>query len=481
VPIPDGLGVFLNTGILSMPSFELERLIGWQDDLLTRFRQVSFDPKPSSQILERALLKEPSLKAFFDAESVREGGRIATHQLLYGLHQDRSRWTLSFFHAGTSPIEIPLSASALPSVVPLLRAATHTGRWENLAQELDDCRVLQPWLKAKDTRLSWTQMFGPGIQRLEHASLLISSREARILIDPISLAVDGPSALPGVELAPSTPHLPVDAILITHGHLDHWHIPSILHHAGDASTPVVVPRIPFPSLLSQDEFVQSMRDIGQQVCDPAWNDSLRIKDMEIDVLPFFGEQPTVEGPVPPQGVRNWGNCYRIGTPDFSIFVFVDCGEDPMGTAAEVLQASVAQRGPPDIVVSCCRELREAPFWQGLFTFWMTLPFRELQQLVVKRGSGLGPSITLGPDGVASVCAAASVPYFAPYAHGFAGVGKEILDIGWGNHEPPESEMLNRIKRSLAGARSSTDVINWRPGDILRPRKYRGLHRIQTSA
>ena len=75
-------------------------------------------------------------------------------------------------------------------------------------------------------------------------------------------------------------------MLVTHGHLDHWHVPTILRHGGDGSVPVIVPRIPVASLLAQDEAQQSLRDVGRTVLAPGWGETVRIGDIEIDILPF---------------------------------------------------------------------------------------------------------------------------------------------------------------------------------------------------
>ncbi|HEX8539147.1 MAG TPA: MBL fold metallo-hydrolase [Cystobacter sp.] len=349
----------------------------------------------------------------------------------------------------------------------LLRESLQGKPWSALSETLSEPRIVEVTASGGAEGLKWPRFEGPGIQRLEHASLLIASEQAKILIDPVALAACGPLGLSNLDQSPSNMDVAIDAMLITHGHLDHWHIPSIMRYGGDGGVPVIVPRIPFPSLLAQDDMLQSLKDVGQNALAPAWGETVRIKDIEIDILPFFGEQPTLKGPLPPENVRNWGNCYRIHTPGFSVIVLVDSGTDSLGSVEEVLKQSVARRGEPDLILSCCREMTGAPFWQGLFTFWMVLPISELQKLVRSRTGKHGPSVTMGPQGIGDACVSFKAKAFAPYANGFRGIGLEIEDIGWGDGEPPEAQVLGQIESRIAEQGGDTRVIRWLPGDVLR--------------
>ncbi|MDE1715947.1 MBL fold metallo-hydrolase [Chromobacterium amazonense] len=465
--VNDELGVFLNTGILAARAHDLGRLIQHQENILTQFLDAGFVPKACAAILANELDRYPYLTGLFDVASVAAGGCIASQALLYDFHQDRGLWSFACSQAGSELAAQSIQAGDIEQVGAGLRHALQKNDWQLLAEQLGAPRLLECSHTDVGAPLAWPAFDGPGIQRLEHASLLISSETTRLLIDPISLAIGGNVGLPDLDLAPSNLAYPVDGILVSHGHLDHWHIPTILRHGGDGSVPVIVPHIPVASLLSQDDMRQSLADVGQTVMAPAWGDTVHIGDIAIDILPFYGEQPTIGASSAPYGVRNWGNCYRVTTPQFSVILLVDSGSDAMGSVMDVLERSLEKRGPPDLLLSCCREMTKAPFWQGLFTFWLTLPMTELQKLAKQQVEKSLASITLGPDGIAEACLRFGIGKFAPYANGFCGIGKAIHDIGWGNDEPSEAEVVQRICTRIDEAGGKTEVVAWLPGDVIR--------------
>jgi hypothetical protein len=114
---------------------------------------------------------------------------------------------------------------------------------------------------------------------------------------------------------------------------------------------IVVPQVPRPSLLTPEDFSHSLSLASQpHVVLPRYK-TLRVGDIEIEVLPFFGEQPTRRGPSMPEGFRNWGNCYRISCPTFSALILADSGEDPMGRMSDVARNVVDKSGPVDVVMN----------------------------------------------------------------------------------------------------------------------------------
>lgn len=462
--IPHNLGVYLSTGMLA--NTDVLKLIGVQKELVGKFLENRFDPTICSNILEATLDCVPEMKKYFNVESMRRGGCVASNYLLYEAHQDQNVWALSFFKEGMTPIALSLPGQSISEVTKGLREGLQGRGWEQLSQTLAEPKILG-MAPSISPAPEWPTFTGPGIQRLEHASLIIASENTKILLDPIGLAAAGPFGFPCLDQMTSNMNHSFDAIMLTHGHLDHWHLPTILRYGREGSVPVIVPQIPFASLLALDDFAKCLQGVGQSVIESAWGETVMIGDIEIDVLPFYGEQPFVSGPKPPDGVRNWGNCYRINTPQFSAIVLADSGDDAMGRTKDSIAASVARRGPPDIILSCCREMNKAPFWQGLFTYWMVLPFEELHKVVISREKEEGVSITLGPEGIADVCKQSDAKLFAPYAHGFRGMGNTIDDIAWGSGESAESVMTARIERSLCAKGATTKVVNWLPGDIIR--------------
>lgn len=429
------------------------------DELLKGMLGVGFEPRATRALLEEAnaRLAVPALRP----QGVEDGGYLVTEQVLFP--QESTWWMV--LQEGEARWSTPLPEDAILPVADFLRQATRNVSLEALraAWPFDDESWQERLFTAAPPGPRWPETSAPGLYRREHASLFIRSRTTGILVDPIGLQ----RRLPHMELAPLFPApLPVDAVAITHSHVDHWHVPSLLAHLPGHGTPVLVPRVPRPSLLTFQDFAQVLRACGQQVLAPAWGETVRVGDIEVDILPFYGEQPVGEGPPVREGLRNWGNCYRFTTEDFSCLLLVDSGSDPEGHMAQVVADSCRRRGPVDVVLACQREFL-SPFFGGLSHYWAALPWARLQQLYRDYQEGRLRSGTAGPAGAAALCAAAQARYFLAYANGFEGVGNPITDVGWGEGEPSEAHCNALMREELARLGASTQVLEGRPGEVLR--------------
>jgi hypothetical protein len=223
---------------------------------------------------------------------------------------------------------------------------------------------------------------------------------------------------------------------------------------------VIVPRVPRPSLLCTEDMATSLRLAGQTVSDPAWWSTVEIGDFVIDVLPFYGEQPLRQRSGVAAEARNWGNCYRFTCPEFSAAILVDSGVDPSGTMIDVLERSVAERGPLDVLLSCCFSFPEG-YNPGLPIYFLTVPLEHLRDFYLHpeaRGS-----MTLGTSGLVRACQVSRCRYFLPYAHGFQGLFRSPKSAEGGRQI--EQEVLGAIQEGLG--ESSTQVLSWHPGDIAR--------------
>ncbi|NBD12959.1 MBL fold metallo-hydrolase [Corallococcus silvisoli] len=438
-----------------MPKLEAWFLGG----VLQRLLQSEFDPRKSRAVLERmnGRVASPVLRP----QCVGDGGMVLEEEALF---PEQGAWQLQF-HAPEAAWHTEVPPDVLPSIAHFLRLATH-------GEELQGLREAWPFLEEEGLgllhltpapRVCWPTPDTPGIYRREHASLLIRSRTTSILVDPVSLD----RRMPQMSEAPV--HLPsqgVDAVAITHGHGDHWHLPSLLTHLATPDTPVLVPRLPRISLLTPQHFEASLRACGQAVLTPAWGETVKVGDIEIDILPFYGEQPAREGPPLKAGLRNWGNCYRFTTEDFSCVLLVDGGTDPEGSMDRVMAESHARRGPVDVLLACQREF-PSPFFGGLSDIWAALPWEQLQGLYLDYVAGRMKNTTAGITGIADACGIARARYFLAYANGFQGLGRPILDIGWGSREPSEATSNARLREQLAARALPTQVPEWCPGDVAR--------------
>src|SRR4028119_1012941 len=78
-----------------------------------------------------------------------------------------------------------------------------------------------------------------------------------------------------------------------------------------------------------------------------------VGDVEINVLPFYGEQPLVPEYNKPKhpDLRNWGNTYLLHTEYYTSWFLIDSGSDPMGSMVQVAEYVKQKFGMVDLVLS----------------------------------------------------------------------------------------------------------------------------------
>jgi L-ascorbate metabolism protein UlaG (beta-lactamase superfamily) len=427
-------------------------------ELGRRFLELDYDPSRCAEAVEELLTSGDLDESLVDLDAIRKGGVALTERVLFPVVDD---WHLTLAREGTGAVvDITIGRDSFRGLADVLRILARSNNPSELDRLGPEQRaIFEPFVAPKVGSANVAPSPGqPGIFRREHASLLVQSRTTRILVDPAGLFRAAAFPAGRDRLAPIEGAL--DAVLVTHGHDDHWHLPSLFRDLATPDIPVVVPHVSRRNLLNRSLYGEELELAGQAARALPWGSELVIGDILVEVLAFHGEQPTREAPGAIDGLRSWGNCYVIRTPEISLLLLVDSGKDPSGEMHDVVARSVARHGPIDVVLSCLREFA-SPFFGGLEHYWAALPLARLRELYDDYRGGDLPSTTLGPAGVASLCGVAGAKYFLPYAHGFEGAGQIIDDIGWGAGEPSEAEVVEVLRQ----AAERVDARAWVPGDV----------------
>ena len=430
----------------SLPWFELQSAVA-----------SGMEPEQLARLFEdRARSFPPGV---LRPEGARDGGYLVGEDVLFP--RPSTDYDFSIHVADRPLIHHVFAPEHAPALADLLRSCDMQDPNEALASwPFDDVPPPSDLVRRPGEHRVFPLPDAPGIYRREHASLLVRSRTTGILLDPLALR----RGLPHLESAPVPLGADyVQAVAITHSHSDHWHLPSLFAATPNAGVPVIVPNVPRTSLLCIVDFERVLHECDQAVRKSGWGTSFEIGDITVECLPFYGEQPTRDGPPLRDGLRSWGNCYRFDTEDFSCLVLVDGGDDPMGSIVEVARESRRRRGRVNVVLACQREFA-SPFFAGLEYFWAALPYARLRELQKAHARGALPLTTGGARGAALACAAADARFFMPYANGYAGPGQVITDIGWGGGRQSEAECNASMRAELHRRGAPTLVHDWCPGD-----------------
>jgi L-ascorbate metabolism protein UlaG (beta-lactamase superfamily) len=272
--------------------------------------------------------------------------------------------------------------------------------------DLEAHALLQP---ADGATLAAPALADADLTFVGHNTVLVSSGTTRLLVDPLLLA--GGQEFPAAYQPLQVRDLgPLDAVLITHSHRDHFDVSSLVQIPAD--TPLVVPRVERETLLAA-HMAQRAREVGfTRVIEVDWWQSLRLGDVEVHALPFYGEQPT-DGEVLHPAVRNAGNLYLVRTPRFSAAFLVDAGRDGQGDVKQVATQVRARYGPVDVVFSGYRG-------------WLTYPVQHIFSSVARYILFVPPDqwsvrqqIMSSADDALDVAERWGARYLVPYADGGA--------------------------------------------------------------
>ncbi|MEL6930851.1 MAG: hypothetical protein AAFO95_19805, partial [Cyanobacteria bacterium J06600_6] len=298
----------------------------------------------------------------------------------------------------------------------------------------------------------------PGVYRLQHAALLYRTKTTGLLVDPHlhsdyglsgSIADISRAMLSGL----------VDGILISHNHYDHWHCPTLMMFPLDM--PIFLPKVPRNTLTCED-MESRLQGLGfTNVIAVDWySDGIWVGDIEVNVLPFYGEQPinSQYSQTKHPDLRNWGNTYLLRTEDYSSWFLIDSGNDPLGRTAEVAAYVKQKFGGVDWILSNFQSLSYNSIGSDISSWGADIIgtlMSNPQMLAVMDRAGGGELSTLGAAGVAEVCHLAGAKACLPYAHSWAELGQ---------YAEKDESLIMAVAQELQQLNCSTEVIPWRIGD-----------------
>jgi L-ascorbate metabolism protein UlaG (beta-lactamase superfamily) len=337
--------------------------------------------------------------------------------------------------------------------------------YDQICQQIDASMVelLDQWIrcsvvKEQEPVRSGIDPIVPGIYRLQHASLLCRTATTGLLVDPHLHSNYGIPQLKTDILRSQLQGL-VDGILITHPHYDHWHYPTLMMFPPEI--PIFVPKVPRASIMCED-MAGRLRSLGfTNVIDVDWwSEPIRVGDIEVNVLPFYGEQPLVpefNTPIHPD-MRNWGNTYLLNTEHYKAWLLVDSGQDPMGTMLDVADRVKQQFGDIDLVVSNFQPLSYNSIGTDLSAWGIDIVANLLSNprifSVTNKPEGAFIAL-LGPKGIAELCAKVNAKACLPYADSWAEVGESGVQ---------DQVLVPEVMAELRRLGCATQVVPWKIGE-----------------
>jgi L-ascorbate metabolism protein UlaG (beta-lactamase superfamily) len=314
----------------------------------------------------------------------------------------------------------------------------------------------------------------PGVTVLGHNTVVVRSYRTAVMVDPLLFSAD--SANPQTyQPLPLRQIGPINAVLITHSHPDHFAPAALLRLPRE--TTLIVPHIERETILCFD-MAARLRELGfTDVVELDWWSSHTVGDVVVTALPFYGEQPS-EADVLHPDVRNSGATFHVKTPDVSAVFLADSGRDHLGDVKEMSRRGRERLGSANLVFSGYRG-------------WITYPLQLLGSSVARyllfvppNAWGARHSLMTTAEEAVTIAEVWGADLLVPYADGGApwhwriGLGP-VLD-GTGTENVGFDPFPERVAEAAANrvqafdgsmVPSSVEVRVLRPNDILRPGTY----------
>lgn len=430
-----------------------------------------FDGSTSSELYLAEMLRAHEMeRGFFDFDpSNISGSLMLKSEHLFPQRNPISRVMFRRLSGSSNETESLLaidlddadSNDELMCVAALLRSCVQSpayrgGNWLTEAPDVDqeniEDLISQGILTHEDDARTGLDDF-EGVLRLQHASMLFRSGKIGVLVDPHLHSTYGRKES-GDNVSANQIIPLVDVVVLSHLHLDHYNLATLMMFPLD--TTIIIPKVSRQSLLC-DDIYSRLTSIGfSNVVELEWyGQPFSIGGIEIQALPFFGEQP-LRYEVPfDKDLRNWGNTYIIRTDKFATWLLIDSGNDVYGAMLEVAEEVKSRYGGVDAISSNLGMFTPytPTYITGANEYWLCLTPDQRKRFNSMRDHEL----TLGPKGVAEICAAANARYFLPYAHWWG---------HFGTHPRKELRDVAQLELELKNVSASTIIVPWSVGDKL---------------
>jgi L-ascorbate metabolism protein UlaG (beta-lactamase superfamily) len=382
---------------------------------------------------------------------------------LLGFTYTNARYPSFLNKSGSKSIKDPAILPKLQQLLCLCGQSNLT--YEQICQQIDPSLVpmLDRWIQCSIVKeqapiTAKIDSQTPGVYRLQHASVLYRSKTTGILVDPHLHSNYGISKLK-TDIWRSHLEGLVDGILISHPHYDHWHYPTLMMFPRE--TPIFVPKVPRGSIMCED-MAGRLAELGftNVIAVDWWSEPLRVGDIDIHVLPFYGEQPLVPEFNQPihTDLRNWGNTYLLETDSYKSWLLIDSGQDPMGSMVDVAAEVKQKFGAIDLIISNFQPLSYNSIGTDLSAWGIDIVANLLSNprifSVTNQPEG-GYVALLGPTGVAELCAIVNAKACLPYADSWAEIGEATSQ---------DAELCIEVTTALQARQATTQVVPWKIGE-----------------